>query len=136
MAGVTDKTSIVLWLLGGTGVILIYAAYKNISPQSILAHYVTPATATTTLTGDSGNTQMQNRTSGDSPVLDALRAGTQMQNRTSAPSPNLDRLRNSVRRDDNGIAYLYNSDGLQLNTLPAAYQTNPETYLPARAIFA
>jgi len=79
---------------------------------------------------------MQNRTSGDSPVLDALRAGTQMQNRTSAPSPNLDRLRNSVRRDDNGIAYLYNSDGLQLNTLPAAYQTNPETYLPARAIFA
>lgn len=111
MAGVNSANGIVVWILGGTGVLLVYSAIKNKTPQSIVTRYVTPAINTPTV------------------VLDEP---SQMQNRTNQPSPNLDR----VRRNSEGVAYIYNSDGYEINAIPAGYQTSPGTYLPVSAITA
>lgn len=35
---------LILWVLGGAGVLFLYAAYKNRSPQDVLTGYLSPGT--------------------------------------------------------------------------------------------
>jgi hypothetical protein len=109
-----SRDGLILWTLGAAGTLLVYAAYKNTSPASILAHYVTPDTPTATL-----GTKTANATQADTGY--------------SAYPP----ARNEgeyTARDSSGIAYLYNAQGYQLARVPSAYQTNPASWIPSKAV--
>lgn len=116
-----SKDGIILWTLGAAGTLLIYAAIKNTSPASILAHYATPATPQTPLAGNNvtANTAATNAGINPTPV-----AGN---NITSNTAQN-----NYIGRDSSGTAFLYNAQGYQIAQVPAAYQANPASWIPAR----
>lgn len=97
------KDGLILWTLGGAGVLLLYAAYANKSPRAVLASTLgTPAAAA------------------PSPAAAGTSPGD-----TSAGSG-----ATGTGRDSSGTAYLFDADGNMAGVIPAPYQSTPHLYIP------
>ena len=104
----SNQKTLLLWLAGGAGVVLIYAAIKNISPKKIVLDglsgstiYATDKTPVANMSSsDAGNTSA-------APVL------------TSATLPAL---------PDAGAPYVYDANGYMVQ-VPSVYGTGA-TYIP------
>lgn len=140
MAASKNTRGIVLWLLAGTGVILMYSAYKNISPTSLISKTIGAAKSVVPLTIDTAAaTAAAEKAKGTQTAKDLYGIDP------DAPTPNTpDNVpgtntpnfwgitgSNYTGKGPDGIEYEYNSQGLQLYPLPAAYQNNPNSYIPA-----
>jgi len=126
----------ILWTLGGSGVFLLYAAYKNQSPQTLLMNHLTGAkdsqpivkpTAVSTATDSNGKTWNTEPGSGGwattDPPLPGDPSGSGYANQLqSAPQ--------SVARDLSGVYNVIDSNGLVIAQVPQLYQKSPATYIP------
>lgn len=94
------KDGLILWTLGGAGVLLLYSAYANKSPRTVLASTLGTAPAA------------------DAPSSSAAGTGA------PAVNPALH------ERVESGTAYLYDADGNMAGVVPAPYQGSAATYIP------
>ena len=101
------KDGLILWTLGGAGVLFLYAAYSNKSPRTVLASTLGTATAAAA-----------------APVQ-APAAGE------SGPSGNY-----STGTDSTGTNYLFDSDGIMAGVVPAPYQGSAATYIPPGGVYS
>jgi hypothetical protein len=113
--------AIVLWLAGGVGVILLYAAYKGLSPTSIVTGALASKTTVKKTTTDKGNTP-----SGGSTVTTT--------EQSQVPSEALQDAADSGTYEglvQQGSSW-WTADqyGNPVSEVPAAYGTNPGTYIP------
>lgn len=102
MGGLGSKDGVILWVLGAAGVLFIYSAYKNQTPQTTLGHYFSPASVVQPIVS----------TTKTSFVTPANSGGYQ------------------VHADPNGVNYLYDSSGSQLGKIPSTYQNSPNSFIP------
>lgn len=124
-----DNRGLVLWTLCGAGVFLLYAAYKNQSPQTLLLNHlnggstvnpISGAPTVPTITDAQGKTW--NTAPGDGGYV------------TSDPpvpggsTPGYMLGSNHVARDQNGVYNVVDGNGLIIAVVPAAYQSNPSAY--------
>lgn len=98
------KSGLILWVLGGTGVLLMYSAYKNRKPQEVLAAH---------LAGTSGGSP------GDGTAATA--PGTS----TTTVHP----VDYSTGTGAGGLDYLYDAHGGVAGVVPAPYQGHSKTYI-------
>lgn len=132
MAG--NNRGMILWTLGGAGVFLIYAAYKNQNPQTLLLNHlngtndskpISVPTTVPTITDSQGKTW--NTAPGDGgyittdPPTPGAPAGSNTGPLASYPGV-------SPGRD--GVYNLVDRNGLILGTVPTRYQNSPATYIP------
>lgn len=103
-----SKDGLLLWVLGAAGIFFIYAAYKNISPGSVLTGYFTGIPATS---------------SGSNPLAQNTSAGASTQNRTAIIPP--DPLAQNTR----GGASTQNRTALR-----SPYLVNPNNFIPLRGM--
>jgi hypothetical protein len=99
---VDGKNGLILWTLGGAGVLFLYSAYAKQSPQAVLTRTlgVAPATPAT------------------HPVL--------LEPRPSTLNPAL------APRVEGGTAYLFDADGNMAGVVPDVYQGTPHLYIPPK----
>jgi hypothetical protein len=102
-----NQNGIILWVLGGTGVLFIVAAYKNKNPQALLADHLRGTTTSAPISG-SGATV-------------AAPAST-----PSVPSTTT----------DSSTGLYYGGDGNVLGTIPAVYQNNPALFIATGSVNA
>lgn len=50
-----NQNGIILWVLGGTGVLFVVAAFKNKNPQALLADHLRGTTTAAPISGSGGN---------------------------------------------------------------------------------
>ena len=125
-----------MWLLGGTGVFLLYSAYKNQKPQALLATYVN-GTETATPISTYGKAATATGANPDgTPKKAEPGAGfdTFPTPKKAAPGAGLDTFsmpRTSTRQDISGTWNLIDSAGRMIGVVPADYQKTPQLYIPA-----
>lgn len=108
----SNENGLMLWVLGGSGVVLIYAAYKGASPLSVIQNHISgsgtkPLTLADTVTTNPGQ--------GTIPVApDQTYGGQYSANQTA---------------DASGTQYVYDSNGNVVGTVPKAYAGSPGTYM-------
>ena len=105
------KDGLILWTLGGAGTLLLYAAYANKSPRTVLAN-----TLGTTPPPDAGTAPSK---------VPAAGAGLDV---SATPPAGVD-----ARAD--GMNYLWDADGNMAGVVPAPYQGSAATYIPPRGGF-
>ena len=102
------KDGLILWTLGGAGVLLLYSAYANKSPRTVLASTLgTPAPAAT----------------GAAPSSAPAPAGAGAFSGGVSGSF-------STGTDSSGTNYLFDADGNMAGVVPAPYQGSAATYIP------
>ena len=133
-----SNDGMIMWLLGGTGVFLLYSAYKNQQPQALLTAHINGTesaapisnyTATTIPTVKTPDGTTHNTAPGDGGYIT-----------TDPPTPgnpygsgNGGAVLGSygTRRDISGTSYLVDSSGRMIGVVPDKYQSNPNLYIPA-----
>jgi len=136
MAG--ENRGMILWTLGGAGIFLIYAAYKNQNPQTLLLNHLNgsadsnpiskPTAPVPTITDSQGKTW--NTAPGDGGYIT-----------TDPPTPAhpygsggggtvLGSYAN-VAPDLNGRYNVIDGNGLIIASVPNVYQRNAASYIPA-----
>lgn len=125
-----QNDGMILWILGGAGVFLIYAAYKNQAPQALLESHITgkpvdkpisnyTATQIPTVTDSDGKTW--NTKPGDGEWIT-----------TDPPIPGGDPYTGKelagLRRDITGTWYSTDTQGRIASVIPAYYQKNPALF--------
>jgi len=140
-----NTKGIILWLMAGAGVFLIYCAVKNVSPTSLVASYlgsgsVTPLTTKTDPQYPAGTKYDVN---GDPliPTNPNDPNGSKDKGLYDPKTGQTSHLSNYpdgsyTQRDQQGVAQYYNAAGYQIGTVPAAYQGNPNLWLPAKGQLA
>jgi hypothetical protein len=130
-----ENRGLILWTLCGAGVFLLYAAYKNQQPQTLLLNHlngstdsapISTSTVVPTVTDSTGKTWNTAPGDGgfitsDPPTPDApygSKPNVQVQGFTH------------VVPDLNGRFNVVDSNGLILATVPDAYQGSAATYIP------
>lgn len=101
----------ILWVLGGAGTVLLYAAYKGTSPLAVLTDHIK---------GASSPAQTAVPQPGSSAGLDA-----------TSPAYDASGVPYSIHQDSTGTQYVYNGDGSPIGTLPSTYGHTPGTYIPS-----
>lgn len=111
------SNGIILWTLGAAGTLLVYSAFKNVKPQSVLMHYFTGAAYST---------------------ADAIQPGKAVNQPPSGiGAPTIPLPKGNGYLDYNNLGQAdYNTSGNAPSTIPAAYRTSPATYIPAKAMTA
>lgn len=105
------KNGLILWVLGGAGILFLYSAYTKKSPQAVLA---------STLGGPLAPTATQSSGGGSaSPPV-------------SRESVDGGPVSFSTAPDSTGLNYLFDLNGNMAGVVPNAYQTSPNTYIPPR----
>lgn len=101
------KDGLILWTLGGAGVLFLYAAWAKKSPRAVLASTLgAPAPAPAPAA---------------QPAPIPAQYGTQLPASYSTGS-------------HSGTAYLYDSNGLLVDAVPDQYQNTAATYIPAPGV--
>lgn len=106
-----NQNGLVLWVLGGAGVTLLYAAYKGKSPLTVLTNHVAGGGATPAPVPP--------------PATPAPSASTQ-----PASGYSINGTSYTVGQDANGQQYVYDQNGSPVATLPTTYATHPASYIP------
>lgn len=88
------NSDLLLWIMGGAGLTLMYAAYKKKSPLAVLTNHITNATTTTGKVGAA-------------PAVNASAA------------PTVPAVPYSIGTDGTGTRYVFGGDGLPISVLPA-----------------
>jgi hypothetical protein len=101
---VDGKDGLILWTLGGAGVLLLYAAYSNKSPRTVLAKTLGTVPAEAAPSPAPAGTAPGDTSAG-----------------SGAPA---------TGRDASGTAYLFDADGNMAGVVPAPYQNTPQLYIP------
>jgi hypothetical protein len=124
MAATVGNKGMVLWTLSGVGVFLIYAAYKNKSPQALLVKHLQGGNSATPV----------------APVA-AISTGT-LSDAGTPSSPgivgNAGELANSpsytTASDSWGQYNLIAPNGAIIAAVPGAYQSSAATYIPPAGV--
>lgn len=110
-----NQNGLVLWVLGGAGVTLLYAAYKGKSPLSVLQNHVAGTGAATP----------GSPVSATKPVNETLQ---QEQNSAQAAAQPVGAY--TVQSDSTGTQYVYDANGSPVEELPQTYNNHPNSYIP------
>lgn len=102
-----NQNGIILWVLGGTGVLFIVAAYRNKNPQALLADH---------LKGTTTNAPIASGGSGT----------------VTAPAPSTP---SSPSVDVNSGLY-HDTDGNPIGVIPASYKENPALFIATGSVSA
>jgi hypothetical protein len=102
-----NQNGVVLWVLGGTGVLFLYAAYRNKNPQAILVDHLKGTTTSSPISGSGTVTP----SSGSVPS-------------TAAPSVDAD---TGLYKDANGNP---------IGVIPAVYKDNPALFIATGSVSA
>ena len=121
-----SNDGMVMWLLGGTGVFLLYSAYKNQQPQALLTKYVNGGSADKPISNYGGSSVPSSATpsSGFGDLkkgVDGLIPG--------GSTAGLD-VHASTRQDISGTYYSTDSRGSIISVIPDNYQKTPNLYIP------
>lgn len=117
-----DNRGLILWTLGGAGVFLLYAAYKNASPQGLLVKHLGGPADVAPLSG--GVPASPSAPASPAPGTQAPPAGP------DAPSWNNDSLASShIAKDGSGTYYALDNSGNPVAVIPGYYQTHPGLYI-------
>lgn len=121
---------IVLWTLSGVGVFLLYAAYKNQSPQTLLTNHLNGTNASQPISGNSTPPQI---TDSQGKTWDTAPGGSGGYITTEPPGSNyggymLGSTKSYTTMPD-GIHYALDQNGSIVAALPNAYQSNPGLYI-------
>lgn len=100
------KDGLILWTLGGAGVLLLYSAYANKSPRTVLASTLGTAPAAA-----------PSPAAGVAPVPGDFSGGVSG-SFTTGPA------------DSSGTSYFFDADGNMAGVVPAPYQGSAATYIP------
>lgn len=120
-----SNRGMILWTLGGAGVFLLYAAYKNQSPQTLLLNHlngtavsnpIAGSTAVPTITDAQGKTW--NTAPGDGGYIT-----------TDPPSPDAPAAPSDIPPGDMLGSYRMDANGVIVATA-ADYRNSPKTYIP------
>lgn len=122
-----SNDGMVMWLLGGTGVFLLYSAYKNQQPQALLAKYVNGETADKPISNYGGSSVPSSATplSGFGVIrkgVDGLIPG--------GPTAGLDVSTSRLRKSVDGSFNITDSSGRMIGVVPENYQRTPNLYIP------
>lgn len=109
--------AIVLWVLGGAGVVLIYSAYKNVPATDVISGKLFQANATTAPVGYGTSVS-----GGPDKLVSAIPPNNQSQSDTGYWQGN-----NGTGA--NGQPYIYDANGFITGTLPKQYNGSPATYI-------
>lgn len=130
-----------MWLLGGTGVFLLYAAYKNQQPQALLTAHIngtesaapisnyTGATVSTVKTPD-GTTHNTEPGDGGYITTDPPTPG----NPSGSGNGGLMLGSWNTRKDISGTYNLIDASGRMIGVVPDQYQGTPNLYIPAVSV--
>lgn len=108
-----SPNGLVLWVLGGTGIILLYSAYKGQNPLTTVQNSLASEPTSAPNAHDTTNTTVAGTERYGSTVYDPAAAGSY-----------------SIVSDVNGMSYVYDADGTMMGAVPAAYAGNPHSYIP------
>lgn len=132
---------IVLWIMAGVGVILMYSAYHNVSPTSLLAKYaglsskVSPLTSISKASSgnplDIGGTPGGSNSKGQAVTPWGQSGGTPDNPQTYGG------IGKAVQLDPYSNEYVtVDSNGYSQGAIPAGYQASPGTYISDGTIAA
>lgn len=131
-----DNRGMILWTLGGAGVFLIYAAYKNQNPQTLLLNHLNgsadsnpisvPTAPVPTAVDNQGKSW--NTAPGDGGYV-STDPPTPAQPYGSSNAPMMSY--GNVAPDLNGQYNVIDGNGLIIASVPNAYQRNASSYIPA-----
>lgn len=126
-----SNDGMVMWLLGGTGVFLLYSAYKNQQPQALLATYVNGETATAPIstygvTSPGANIANPNDGTDKTPGVGINTFPTLG---TTYGTGGL-----KTRQDISGTWNLIDRAGRMIGVVPDNYQKTPNLYIPAVSV--
>jgi hypothetical protein len=124
MAATVGNKGMILWTLSGVGVFLIYAAYKNKSPQALLVHHLQGGNSATPVAPVAAITS-GNLTDAGNPV----NPGTVGNAGQLANSPAYTTL-----ADYSGQYNLIAPNGSIIAAVPGAYQSSAATYIPPAGV--
>ena len=115
------QNGLLLWVLGGAGVLFLYAAYKNQNPQTILANHL-QGTAVSNPISSYGNASVPTA------VKDGKTYNTKPGNgpyiTTEPPVPG------GVSGGSN-LGLYADANGNPVGVIPAVYQNNPNLFISA-----
>lgn len=121
MGGGNSK-AIVLWMLGGVGIVLLYAAYKGKSPTSIFtgafAKTGTPKPLSTKTTGTGTPTPQTGQQVAEINDPGANHTAAQVQ------------VSGRITKLEDGTYWVTDADGNPVQEVAGPYQTTPRTYIP------
>lgn len=101
------KDGLILWTLGGAGILFLYAAYTKKSPQAVLVATL------------------------GAPVPVPASPGNLNGNAGAAPNLQRDKMQPVDYTTGSGsIPYLFDGNGNIAGIVPAAYASHPSTYVP------
>jgi len=109
-----QSRTFVLWIAGFTGVLLMYAAFKDKSPTSIIQGSLKKTGTGTTPSGSGGASNIV------TPVAAAPGVGSGV---ASAGVTNID-----------GVYYIIDQYGNPVTQINSTYATSPATYIPPKSI--
>lgn len=122
-----SNDGMVMWLLGGTGVFLLYSAYKNQKPQALLATYVNGKEVAAPIS-TYGATATPTPANPD---------GTATEPKRAEPGAGIDTFpaprgtgTYGTRKDISGTWNLTDSKGMLIGVVPDQYQGTPNLYIP------
>jgi hypothetical protein len=126
-----------MWLLGGTGVFLLYSAYKNQQPQALLTAHINgtesaapisnyTATKVSTVKTPDGTTHNTEPGDGGYITSDPPTPGN-----PSGSNPGYVLGGYRTRKDVSGTYNLIDASGRMLGVVPPNYQGTPGLYIPA-----
>lgn len=119
-----QKNGLILWILGGAGIFLIYAAYKNIRPNTLLSNYISGGTASAPI---SNYTLPGHNSSGQS-VPDGTPPG-KYDNGYIYTDPPLPGKPSGGTHYDATAGFIVDSSGNPIGVVPPAYKANPSLYI-------
>ena len=119
---VPNKDGLILWLLAGAGVVLIYAAYKNIQPQTLLGNYLSGSKDETKISSYAPSA-IPNITTEDGKTYDTAPGGKDGYITTDPPVPG------TPPNPNNPLALYYDANGNPVGVVPTIYQKNPGLFI-------
>lgn len=127
-----NQKGLILWTLAGSGVFLLYAAYKNQSPTGLLTKHLSGSTGPVApLSGTSGSQSPASPPGAGQGYQDTPQQGGYQD--WLNPFPNYlgggPSAQNQVHRDASGVYYSTDPYGNQIAALPAYYQKAPNLYI-------
>lgn len=127
----------ILWTLCGVGVFLIYAAYKNLSPQKLLIHHLTSSSTDAPLTPNTAAPiPVHWGTETASNSVPQYTGNPTPQNPGVAGTANLfpDSPVYTTAADISGQYNVIGPSGMIIAAVPGAYQSTANTYIPPAGV--
>lgn len=129
-----NSKGILVWIAGGAGVFLLYSAVSNKTPSSLLLSYLGGGTPTPFPTAAGGSdTNYQDPLFGPAPpksMTTPLKPGQLPDTGSKGPQYLPDGSQLLSYHDPNQVYDLIDANGRNLGAIPAAYQNNPNAFVP------